>query len=146
MNGILVGIDGSSHSDKALEWAAREAATRKVPLTVLTVHQAVAGYTGYPVAYGDKRTMTEQARAAAQEQTDKVIAQLEKTFRPATVAVTAVYGLPAEALLSAGEDADMIVVGSRGADGFRQLLLGSVSTQVVHHAQVPVVVIPAEKS
>ena len=40
------------------------------------------------------------------------MAQQEKTFRPPAVTVTAVYGLPAEALLSAGQDADMIVVGS----------------------------------
>jgi nucleotide-binding universal stress UspA family protein len=146
MNGILVGIDGSTHSGTALEWAAREAAVRRVPLTVLTVQQAIAGYTGYAVAYGGEGKLTEQARAAAQEQTDKVIAQLDETSRPPTVTVTAVYGLPAEALLSAGEDADMIVVGSRGAGGFRQLLLGAVSAQVVHHAPVPVVVIPDEKS
>ncbi len=146
MNGILVGIDGSSNSDAALEWAAHEAATRKVPLTVLTVQQAIVGYTGNAVSYGGEGKLTEQARAAAQEQTDKVIAQLDATSRPPVVTVTAVYGLPAEVLLRVGEDADMIVVGSRGAGGFRQLLLGSVSAQVAHHSQVPVVVIRDKKS
>src|ERR1700761_6031878 len=51
MSGILVGIDGSGHSARALEWAAREAAVRKAPLTVLTVQPVLAGYTGYAVAY-----------------------------------------------------------------------------------------------
>ena len=56
----------------------------------------------------------------------------------------AVTGVPAEELLSAAADADMIVVGSRGAGGFKRLLLGSVATQVTHHAGCPVVVIPDE--
>lgn len=44
MPGILVGIDGSAHSQAALEWAAKEAALRQTSLTVLTVHQAVRGF------------------------------------------------------------------------------------------------------
>ena len=47
-------------------------------------------------------------------------------------------------LLAAARDADMIVVGSRGAGGFARLLMGSVSTQVSHHARCPVVIVPAE--
>jgi nucleotide-binding universal stress UspA family protein len=60
------------------------------------------------------------------------------------VTVRAATGLPAEALLEAAADADMLVVGSRGAGGFKRLLMGSVSTQVTHHAPCPVVVIPDE--
>jgi nucleotide-binding universal stress UspA family protein len=58
--------------------------------------------------------------------------------------VRAVSGLPSEVLLDAAAGADMIVVGSRGAGGFKRLLLGSVSSQVSQHAHCPVVVIPAE--
>jgi nucleotide-binding universal stress UspA family protein len=47
-------------------------------------------------------------------------------------------------LLTASAGADMIVVGSRGAGGFRRLLLGSVASQVTHHAHVPVVIIGRE--
>ena len=53
-------------------------------------------------------------------------------------------GGPAARLLAAARDADMIVVGSRGAGGFARLLMGSVSTQVSHHARCPVVIVPAE--
>ena len=53
-------------------------------------------------------------------------------------------GGPACRLLAAARDADMIVVGSRGAGGFARLLMGSVSTQVSHHARCPVVIVPAE--
>lgn len=51
---------------------------------------------------------------------------------------------PASAILDAAKDADLIVVGSRGHGGFPGLHLGSVSTQVVHHAQCPVLVIHAK--
>ncbi len=46
MSGIVVGIDGSGHSRRALEWAMREANIRRVPLTVITVHEISVGYWG----------------------------------------------------------------------------------------------------
>jgi nucleotide-binding universal stress UspA family protein len=46
MPGIIVGVDGSGHSHRALEWAMKEAAMRHAPLTVLTVHPAIVGYFG----------------------------------------------------------------------------------------------------
>ena len=144
MPGIIVGIDGSTHSHRALEWAVNEAAVRRAPLTVLTVNQAVAGYWGEPVAYPGDPDRTTKAREAAQEETDSVLRKVDEGSRPPSVTVQAVTGLPAEELLSATADADMIVVGSRGAGGFKRLLLGSVSTQVTHHAHCPVVVIPDE--
>ena len=63
--------------------------------------------------------------------------------REVTHSVRAVTGAPAEILLNASADAEMLVVGSRGNGGFGRLLLGSVSSQVVHHADCPVVVIPS---
>jgi nucleotide-binding universal stress UspA family protein len=62
--------------------------------------------------------------------------------RPPSVTVRGVSGLPAEAIIDAAKDADMIVVGSRGAGGFARLLMGSVSYQVAHHAHVPVLIVP----
>ena len=144
MPGIIVGVDGSDHSRHALEWAIREAAVRHAPLTVLTVQQAVAGYWGGPVLYPGDQDLTEQAREMAQKETDRTLEKIGPKSRPSSVTVRAVPGLPAEALLEAAADADMLVVGSRGAGGFKRLLMGSVSTQVTHHAACPVVVIPDE--
>jgi nucleotide-binding universal stress UspA family protein len=144
MPGIIVGFDGSDHSRRALEWAIREAAARRAPLTVLTVSQAVAGYWGAPVAYPGDQDLTSQARELAQKETDSALEQAGPGSRPPSVTVQAVTDLPAEALLQAAAGADMLVVGSRGAGGFKRLLLGSVSTQVTHHARCPVVVIPDE--
>lgn len=146
MPGIIVGIDGSGHSRGALEWAMNEAALRRAPLTVLTVQQAVAGFWGNPVAFPGDADLAEHARKKAQEETDDVLDKLPASARPLSVTVLSTVGAPAEEILKAGKDAEMIVVGSRGAGGFKKLLMGSVSTQVSYHANCPVVVIPATTS
>jgi nucleotide-binding universal stress UspA family protein len=144
MPGIIVGVDGSDHSRHALEWAIREAAVRHAPLTVLTVQQAVADYWGGPALYPDDEELAKQAHERARQETDRTLEKIDPESRPSSVIVRAVNGLPAEALLEAAADADMLIVGSRGAGGFKRLLMGSVSTQVTHHAHCPVVVIPDE--
>lgn len=142
MPGIIVGVDGSRHSRQALEWAVREAALRHQPLTVLTVQQAVAGYFGGPVSCPGDAEPAAEARATAQQETDEVLGGLGDEARPESVKVRSVTGLPAEEILAAADDADLLVLGSRGAGGFKQLLMGSVSSQVAHHARCPVAVIP----
>jgi nucleotide-binding universal stress UspA family protein len=149
MPGIIVGIDGSDQSRHALEWAVREAAVRQTPLTVLTVQlPAATGYWGagaaVPYPYPYNQDLAKQALKMAQEETDGTLEKAGPGLRPPSVTVQAITGLPAEALLQAAKGADMLVVGSRGAGGFERLLLGSVSTQVIHHARCPVVVIPAD--
>jgi nucleotide-binding universal stress UspA family protein len=88
MSGILVGVDGSGHSQRAL--------------------------------------------AALQGP------------HPESVTVEAVHGFVVEELLNAAKDADMLVVGSRGAGGFSRLMMGSVAGQVAQHAYCPVLLIPPE--
>jgi nucleotide-binding universal stress UspA family protein len=144
MPGIIVGIDGSGHSRLALEWAVGEAAVRHAPLTVFTVQQAAVGYWGSPVLYPGDEDLAEQGRKMAQEETDSVLEKIGPESRPSSVIVRGTAGLPAEALLAAAADADLLVVGSRGTGGYKRLLMGSVSTQVTHHAPCPVVVIPDE--
>jgi nucleotide-binding universal stress UspA family protein len=142
MSGIVVGIDGSGHSRRALEWGIREAALRQVPLTVVTVHQTMTGYWGGAVSYPEDLPLAERARQAARKETDEALQRLGGSIPQVTV--QAASGIPAEELLSAAKDADLVVVGSRGAGGFARLLLGSVSSQVAHHAHCPVVIIPAD--
>ncbi len=144
MSGIIVGVDGSQHSSHALEWAAREAVIRKVPLTVLAVDQAVVGYAGYAYGYVSDRELSMNACLAAHEQTDKVLAQLPEADRPASVTVQGAVGLAADQLLRAAAGADLLVVGARGAGGMKKLLLGSVSLQVTRRAHGPVAVVPDE--
>jgi nucleotide-binding universal stress UspA family protein len=143
MSGIIVGVDGSGHSQRALAWAMHEAAVRRVPLTVLTVHEAVRGYDSGIAIYADDPARTEDARAAAQAETDKVLAGLDGPH-PESITVKAVHGFPVEELINAGKDADMIVLGARGAGGFTRLMMGSVAGQVARHAYCPVLLVPPE--
>lgn len=143
MPGIIVGVDGSIHSVRALEWAINEAAIRQTPLTVLTVQQPLRGYWG-PVVYPGDEEFIEHARKVAQEETDTALDKLGAGPRPPEVTVLSLLGAPAETILEVARDADMIVVGSRGAGGFTKLLMGSVSSSIAHHAHCPVVVIPAD--
>jgi nucleotide-binding universal stress UspA family protein len=142
MSGIVVGVDGSEHSQRALEWAMAEAALRGIPLTVVTVRQVATDSWGTsPMVYPhEDAPESEWQREMAQKMTDKALATLGDGGRP-KVMIKASAGVPADELIRASEDADMEVVGSRGCGGFARLLLGSVSTQLVHHAHCPVVVI-----
>ena len=147
MSGIVVGVDGSEHSQHALEWAAREARAHNAPLTVLAVYHAVLAAGSWSVSPAlDPVEALDGGEIEAGRQA--VLAVAEKALdalgdeRPAQASVRAVTGLPADELIQASAHADLLVVGTRGSGGFARLLLGSVSTQVVHHSHCPVVVVP----
>ena len=140
MPGITVGVDGSDNSFRALEWAMKEAAVRKADLTVLAVHEVAANqWTAHPMIMPEDEPMTQQARSWSEEAVSKIAGQLGSE-QPASVTVRAMSGFPAEELIKASEDSDLVVVGSRGV-GFAGLTVGSVTNKVVHHAECPVVVI-----
>ena len=141
MPGIVVGIDGSDNSRKALEWAVREAGLRGTSLTVLAVHQVATNYwTGAPEHYASDTPETEMVRQAAEDAVQKAVSQVGGPA-PTSVTERAVSGVPARELVAASADADLVVVGSRGGGGFARIRLGSVSNQVASHADSPVVVI-----
>jgi len=143
MSGIVVGIDGSHNSSHALAWAMSEAALRNAELIVITVNSVPASYwSGQPVELSGDARRVEEIRAAAQEAVDKAAAELGDK-QPKSVKVVAISGFPARTLIETSEGADLMVVGSRGGGGFGSLFLGSISSQVVHHAKCPVVVVPA---
>ena len=142
MPGIVVGVDGSDSSQQALEWAVKHSALEHVPLTVLAVHEvAASAWTGNPIVYPEDRPDEEKARQAAQEEVNKIVGQLDT--KPDSVTVRGVSGSPANSLIDASKDADLVVVGSRGAGGFPHLRVGSVANKVVSHADCPVVVVRA---
>ncbi len=145
MSGIVVGIDGSQNASHALDWAMAEAALRKTQLTAVAVVAVPASAgTGLPApVLGDDERVA-ATRKSAEAAVEAAAAKLGSA-KPESVTVATVPGFPAEALIDAAEDSDLLVVGARGAGGFASLLLGSVSNQVVHHVSCPVVVVPAAR-
>jgi nucleotide-binding universal stress UspA family protein len=137
---VVVGVDGSGPSDAALRWAADEAERRDADLVV--VHSWQLPITG-PYPYMVSSSEVPRYEADAQRLLDEIVDGLS-TRRPAERVLH--LGSPAGGVLEAGALADVIVVGARGAGGMERLLLGSTSTQVVHHAPCPVVVVPSPRS
>jgi nucleotide-binding universal stress UspA family protein len=142
MTNIIVGVDGSEHSARALSWAQRESDLRGGTLTAVLAWDLFnqlhpGGEKPFDPNYDDTK-----ADAA-------LLAAIESALGPdaaPTVERRAVCDLPARALLDASEGADLLVIGARGHGGFRGLLLGSVSQQCLHHAAVPVAVVRSTKA
>ena len=140
MDTIVVGVDGSEGGAAALEFAAGEAAFRGARLRIVSAWQV-------PVtAYGDFAPPVDPAiwdafRGRAEQVANDALAAA-KTLQPSLEAeARAEQGHPADVLLEQGADATLIVVGRRGLGGFKSLLLGSVSQQIVQHAVCPVVIV-----
>lgn len=143
MRRIVVGIDGSKSGDEALRFALEEARLRGAALRIITVWSTPsAAYAGMAhVPTFDLREAEEQAaneRLAAARALVGDAAGIE-------VETVAVEGQVARALVAEAEGAELLVVGSRGHGGFTSLLLGSVSQQVAHHAQVPLAIVRAPR-
>src|SRR5215467_10511290 len=102
MTGIIVGIDGSDHSQHALEWAIHEAAIRDVPLTVISVYRVAAGWWGGPMLYPQESGLSAQARKDAEEATEKAMANAGGV-RPPSVTVREICRIPAEELVHASK-------------------------------------------
>jgi len=140
MQRIVVGVDGSEPSRRALDWALDEARRRQC--TVDAVHAWQAPHlVGYPYAGTEPGPVTYEQ--AAKETLDHAVDGADTSGLPAPVSRVLVMGHPAEAILDQTKGADLLVVGSRGLGGFRGLLLGSVSQQIAHHSPCPVVIVPA---
>lgn len=156
MSRIVVGVDGSEESRRALDWAVAEARLRQVPLEVVYAYEytpawQLYGYEGVSVAQMDAiaaedEEAQQRAREQAQSLLDGMLADLGDVGGVDVTSAPVTDRRPASALVNLSEGADMLVVGSRGRGGFSGLLLGSVSQQAATHATCPVVIIPPKRS
>jgi nucleotide-binding universal stress UspA family protein len=145
MSGIVVGVDASAHARKALDWAMGEAGLRQAHVAVITVIPAMASpWTKGPLSVPNADEAIAHARKAVEEAIAKSTADLAGP-KPASVSLDVLTGFPAQALIDTSRDADLVVVGSRGTGGFATLMLGSVASQVAHHAACPVVIVHTGK-
>jgi nucleotide-binding universal stress UspA family protein len=130
---IVVGVDGSPQSQKAVAWAVEQAKK-----TGGTVELMIAW--ARPVSYGLPLVVAGlDPEALARETVEKTATDIDL---PADRVITnIVHGAAPTILVERSSQADLLVVGSRGHGGFAELLLGSVSAHAVHHAACPVVVV-----
>lgn len=130
---VVVGIDGSPNADTALEWALHYA-----DATGATLELVIAWH--YPTSYGVAVPLSgwdpeEDAEKVAQKAAAKLPLPADR------VQLVVEHGGAADILVRRSNRADLLVVGCRGHGGFAGMLLGSVSSHLVHHAHCPVVVV-----
>jgi nucleotide-binding universal stress UspA family protein len=141
MPGVVVGIDGSEHAQRALLSAVAEARLRGATLTVVHVAPLPFDLSGPILA----RQPTEQElRSLALQLIEETLQDLDTG--DLEVERVALIGHAASQLCEAARGAELLVVGSRGLGGFRGLLVGSVTHQIVAHAPCPIlVVVPPDR-
>jgi nucleotide-binding universal stress UspA family protein len=137
---IVVGVDGSEHGERALDWAIEEAKLRSAQLRLVCAWHVPAVVYGGP---GFAPQLDEPLDNTFEEVAQEVADDAAKRAREAGVEAetSVVQGQAAEALVEAGGNADLLVVGSRGHGGFTGLLLGSVSAQCAHHSLCALVIV-----
>ena len=139
---IVAAIDGSENARRALAWALEEGRRRKAAVEV--VHACDVPSIGYYPHDGDSFGLAGYEKASRQLLKDAVAAEnAEGLIGP--VQEISRHGGAATVILEQANEADLLVMGSRGLGGLKRVLLGSVTTHVSHHATCPLVVIPPEK-
>jgi nucleotide-binding universal stress UspA family protein len=137
---IVAGVDGSQPSIEALRWAVRQAELTGASIDAVHAWQyplTASGYGWAPAGVDE----TDYAGLAVKMLADAIA----KVNPPAEVPVRqiVVEGNAAQAILETAKHADLLVVGNRGHGGFADALIGSVSTNILHHATCPVLVVRA---
>jgi len=137
--GVVVGHDGSRCAQEALSWAGRLARRADLELHVVRAWAMMSAPQPPSWEPGYVPPLTDWEKAVHDQLTAHVAAAgLDPAVR---VTCHVIHKAPAEGLMGAAEGAHLLVVGARGRGGFRGLLLGSVSDQLVHHAPCPVTVV-----
>jgi nucleotide-binding universal stress UspA family protein len=136
---IVVGVDGSAGSRKALTWAAAEAAEHRAELVVLNVWEHTLMPPAGSVSVSE-HYVPEQSQRTADELVQVIKEELGQE-PPVPVQPRVKQGRPAKVLIDEAANADLLVVGSRGHGGFTGLVLGSVSQHVAAYAKCPVTVV-----
>ncbi|GGL40870.1 universal stress protein [Planomonospora parontospora] len=134
---IVVGFDGSEHSDAALGYAFAEAVRRSARLHAVHTWQMPVlgpGSTAYT-------RLVEDLSAAERQVAEQTLLPWQEKYPQVEVERTVVCGHPVLTICDAAKDADLVVVGSRGLGALGSAMLGSVSHGVLHHARCPVAVV-----
>lgn len=136
---VVVGVDGSPSSDRAVAFAAEEAVLRKTDLRVVHAWSRPMS-TGpgdmLPLVFDPDQVGEEESRLLSE-----ATAGITERHPDLLVGHRVIRGRPARTLIAQSHGAQLVVVGARGRGGFAGLLLGSVSQALLHHAECPVAVV-----
>lgn len=139
--GVVVGVDGSPASRVAVDWAARDAAMRNVPLTLVHIADSVvAPWPRTPMPSGFGKWQQQRGRECL---ADATIVANEAGVDSTRIDAEIYYSATVPTLVDMSKGAELIVVGRRGQGAFDNIL-GSVSAGVIQHARSPVAVIHDE--
>jgi nucleotide-binding universal stress UspA family protein len=133
---ITVGVDGSPSSLAALGWAVRQAELTGAVVEVVATWEWPSTYGWGAPLPDDYRPDEEAAKALAQ-----IVEPVRAEHPDLEVGTRVLEGHPAQILVEASKESDLLVVGSRGHGEFAGMLLGSVSTHCVTNAHCPVLVL-----
>lgn len=143
---VLVGVDGSPSSNAAVDWAARTAAMRRLPLVMVHVIPEPKAALGVNVIRSPQVWQSlerEAKRVLAESRT--IAEQATAGSGPLRIEVASISDAAVAALVKLSEEAELVVVGSRGLGRIPRRLLGSVSAGLAHHSHCPVAIVHDEK-
>lgn len=144
MRRIVVGIDGSAHARRALQFAVEEARAHGADLDVVHAWHVEVTAWMFPPEYSLTPIPQEDLAAHAAQRLEKEIAQVVPDEAGLTINRIVANGLAPHVLADAAQGADLLVVGARGMGAFKGMLLGSVSHFLIKHAPCPLVIVRAE--
>jgi len=138
---VVVGVDGSEESLRAVEWAALEARRHSAPLRIVSAPALVPRI---HACNASPTAIANALRGIAARSLNAALTRAEEVAPGLPVTTGLLSGSPALAVAESGSGASMLVVGARGAGGFAAMVLGSVSRYVATRAPCPVVVVREE--
>lgn len=134
---IVVGVDGSGPSIKALEWAVQQARRTGAKIEAVQAWEVPTMYGSGMMVMPGGEEFDKSAKQSLEAAVDHALGGVSDV----AVETHTIGGHPAKSLIDMAEGADLLVVGSRGHGGFIGSLMGSVSHYCVNHAPCPVVVV-----
>ncbi len=140
-NSVVVGVDGSEESLRAVEWAALEARRHSSTLRIVSAPAVMPRMHACRVPPAE---IAVALRGMAARALDAAITRSQEVAPGLPVETSLLSGPPAVAVAESGSDASMLVVGARGGGGFTAMVLGSVSRYVATRASCPVIVVREE--
>jgi len=141
-NLIVVGVDGSAGSRRALRWALREAVESDADVDAVTVWT----WDGLEDAMLAATAPSAQREHADRVSADEVQTAVDECGEPVRVSRTVVEGHPVQELIGAARHGRLLVLGSHGHGRLHRAVLGSISTECARRAPCPVVIVPADEA